>query len=88
MTRTGKLQMGEAGWSVRYPKHPTSEKIFEWKEVPLVPEDQEKINQMTSSPNPISGVEVEFELIDEFSHPQYYENVGWGDGVELAKLVL
>jgi hypothetical protein len=33
------------------------------------------------------GDEVEFEIIDEFTHPQYYLNVGWGDGIKMAKLL-
>lgn len=88
MTRTGKLHKNESGWVVRYPKYPTSKKIFGWREVPLVPGDQNKIAQLVSSTELSEGLEVKFELIDEFSHPQYYENVGWGDGIELAKLVL
>jgi hypothetical protein len=30
--------------------------------------------------------EVEFEIIDEFTHPEYYHGVGWGDGIKMAKL--
>jgi len=27
---------------------------------------------------------VEFELIDEFTNPEFYEGVGWGDGIKYA----
>jgi hypothetical protein len=31
--------------------------------------------------------DVEFEVIDEFTHPHLYENVGWGDGIIYARLL-
>jgi len=30
--------------------------------------------------------EVEFEIVDEFSHPHLFENVSWGDGYKCAKI--
>lgn len=32
------------------------------------------------------GDEVDVEIIDEFTHPEFYHNVGWGDGERMAKL--
>ena len=32
------------------------------------------------------GKEVEFEIVDEFSHPELFSRKGWGDGERLAKL--
>ena len=31
--------------------------------------------------------DVEFEIVDEFTHPELYTNVGWGDGIKYAKLI-
>ena len=36
----------------------------------------------------LPGDTVEFELVDEFSHPELFTQVGWGDGVTCAKLNL
>jgi hypothetical protein len=84
MTRKGTLRKKDSKWIVRFPKYPESNKFFDWKEVPLCSEDQLKV---TSNSESIEGKTVHFELIDEFTHPQYYENVSWGDGTELAKIV-
>jgi hypothetical protein len=32
------------------------------------------------------GKEVEFEIVEEFSHPELFSKIGWGDGQRLAKL--
>lgn len=32
------------------------------------------------------GKEVEFEIVEEFSHPELFSKIGWGDGERLAKL--
>ncbi len=34
----------------------------------------------------LPGDTVEFELIDEFTHPQLFTHVGWGDGITCAKI--
>ena len=31
--------------------------------------------------------DVEFEIVDEFTHPELYTIVGWGDGIKYAKLI-
>ena len=30
------------------------------------------------------GSDVEFDIIDEFTNPELYEGIGWGDGQEYA----
>jgi hypothetical protein len=34
-----------------------------------------------------SGQLVEFIIVDEFTHPQLFYNVGWGDGITCAKII-
>lgn len=34
------------------------------------------------------GDTVEFEIVDEFTHPQLFTHIGWGDAVTCAKLNL
>ena len=36
----------------------------------------------------LPGDTVEFEIIDEFTNPEFFEHVGWGDGVTCAKINL
>ena len=85
MILTGTLHQTEKEWVVRHQTHPMSTNVFEWQETPLVSKDQDRI---TSSPEPMEGVKVKFKQIDEFTDPEYYENVGWGDGIKLAKLTI
>jgi hypothetical protein len=51
---------------------------------PIYPEDTKELNRKTSLHR--DGDEVYFELIDEFTHPELYMDVGWGDGTIYAKL--
>lgn len=84
MTRKGTLHKTEEGWVVKIPKYPVRSKVFDTRDVLLTPADQRVLTQTISS---FEGLDVHVELIDEFTHPQYYENVGWGDGAELAKII-
>lgn len=34
----------------------------------------------------IDGMEVGFELVDEFTHPHLFGGIGWGDGKNYAKI--
>jgi hypothetical protein len=34
-----------------------------------------------------SGQHVQFIMVDEFTHPELFYNVGWGDGVTCAKII-
>jgi hypothetical protein len=42
-------------------------------------------------PDDIAQVEagqlVEFMIVDEFTHPQLFYNVGWGDGIICGKII-
>lgn len=42
-------------------------------------------------PDDIKQVEpgqlVEFMIVDEFTHPQLFYNVGWGDGITCGKII-
>ena len=80
-TMTGKLNVVDGNWVVQYPKHPTSNKIYEDVTLLLHPDDA-----MYCFPSDI-GKEILFETIDEFTHPELFRGVGWGDGTEMAKLV-
>lgn len=35
---------------------------------------------------PDASVEVDFEIVDEFTHPWLFDNVSWGDGFKCAKI--
>jgi hypothetical protein len=77
----GILSKSNRGWVVK-------ETIGEGPEARLIktfPLHQSDIDKLEPSVLGEYG-EVEFEIIDEFTHPQYYESVGWGDGVKYAKL--
>ena len=67
-------------WVVQYPKYPTSDKIYDTLTLPLHPDDA--VYCLTSD----LGKQVEFDIIDEFTHPELFKNVGWGDGTNCAKL--
>jgi hypothetical protein len=48
------------------------------KRIPVYPKDQ---------PDPsLIGTSVEFELIDEFTHPEFYQDIAFMDGIKYAKL--
>jgi hypothetical protein len=57
---------------------------YETGTVPLkvtLPIHQDDIAQVES------GQLVEFIIVDEFTHPQLFYNIGWGDGVTCAKII-
>jgi hypothetical protein len=53
------------------------------KVIPLYRTDVEKIDIMFQ---PTFTQEVDFEIVDEFSHEYLFYNVGWGEGPPCAKL--
>jgi len=53
------------------------------KELPVYYKDADKINESLSKDTVKS---VEFEIIDEFSHPRLFEDIPWGCGDYCAKL--
>jgi len=38
-------------------------------------------------PPSIIGKDVEFIIVDEFTHPHLYKGIDWGDGIKYAKIV-
>ena len=34
-----------------------------------------------------SGDHVQFMIVDEFTHPELFSHVGWGDGITCAKII-
>lgn len=67
-------------WIVKYPKHPTSNKIFETLSIEFHPTDQEVIESMTDKV-------VNFKIVDEFTNPELFKNISWGDSQKMAKLI-
>ena len=50
----------------------------------VFPEDSKKLNSNKSLLT--EGNSVDFEITDEFTHPELYTDIGWGDGIQYAKL--
>lgn len=74
----GILKETKEGWKVWYVVM-VDEADSTYETVPLYPN--------TPSINLFFGKEVEFEITDEFTHPELYRGVGWGDGIKYAKLI-
>lgn len=83
---TGKLNIVDANWVVEYPKHPTSSKIYETATLPLHPDDASICIRYSDYSTDWIGKNVEFEIVDEFTHPELFRGIGWGDGAQFAKL--
>lgn len=81
----GTLTKINDNWVVEYPKH-ASNKIYETATLPLHPEDVKTCNDYGDYYVDWIGKEVKFEIVDEFTDPELYKNVGWGDGIKYAKL--
>lgn len=77
----GTLKKVDDQWIVEYPKYPTSGKVYETASLPLYYDDA-----IYCFPSDI-GDEVNFEIVDEFTHPQLFESISWGDGPPCAKLI-
>ncbi len=54
---------------------------------PLHPDDVKICKQYGDYSLDWEGKQVEYEVVDEFTHPHLYEGVGWGDGIVYAKLM-
>ena len=50
----------------------------------VFPDDAKKLNSNKSLLT--EGDLVDFEITDEFTHPELYTDIGWGDGIQYAKL--
>lgn len=80
----GKLSKKEGNWYVLEIKQGTHYLLY--------PDDVKQIEEDAKVFDNIEAriavyPDVEFEVIDEFTHPHLYENVGWGDGIIYAKLL-
>lgn len=53
------------------------------KELPLYHKDVELVELIFDEDETRN---ITFEIIDEFSHPHLFEDIGWGDGYYCAKL--
>lgn len=49
--------------------------------LPLHPDDIPQAEKMSEVYN-----RVDFDIVNEFTHPEFYQGVGWGDGIQYAKL--
>lgn len=77
----GILKETKEGWFVECrieERTPIGHKSW-WETLPLYPD--------SITDNLFLGKEVEFEITDEFTHPELYRGVGWGDGIKYAKLI-
>lgn len=87
----GKLNKVDGNWVVEYPKHPTSHKIYETATLQLHPDDVDMIKNYELVFDNIEArinaqPEVEFLIVDEFTQPELFRGIGWGDGIKYAKL--
>ncbi len=66
----------------RYPKEGVLQKRHETLEVVCGSKAYPVYNN--EAPEGLLGLIVCFEILDEFTHPELFENVGWGDGIIYA----
>jgi len=76
----GKLYKIDNDWVIKYNIR-LGENVMQSKTIPLYPEDA--LYCLDSD----DGLSFDFEIIDEFSHPEKYKNVGLFDGIIYAKLI-
>jgi hypothetical protein len=84
----GTLHKTEQGWTVRYLDYKKAHDIMYCGEsLPLHPDDLDSDIIRWAENGSLENKEVEFEITDEFTHPELYRGVGWGDGIKYAKLI-
>jgi hypothetical protein len=76
----GKLYKIDNDWVIKYNIR-LGENVMQSKTIPVHPEDA--LYCLDSD----EGLSFDFEIIDEFSHPEKYKNVGLYDGTIYAKLI-
>jgi hypothetical protein len=85
----GTLHKTEQGWTVRYLDYKKAHDIMYCGEsLPLHPDDLDSEIVRWAENGSLENKEVEFEITDEFTHPELYRGVGWGDGIKYAKLII
>lgn len=62
-----------------------SENPFQLKPLPIFYKDLERIRSGRLTLN--EGDVIEFETVDEFTHPKLFQEVGWGEGPACAKII-
>lgn len=83
---TGKLRKKNQEWEVVY-------EVMDGKQsLPLHPHDVKQIEKDSQIFDNIeariaNNPRVQFEIVDEFTHPHLFEGIGWGDGMPCAKLM-
>jgi hypothetical protein len=80
----GTLHKLSKGWTVWYNEDHIGGNVSFVDDLPLHPDDIKMVESVDTSK---LTREVEFEIVDEFTHPELYTNVGWGDGIKYAKLI-
>lgn len=73
----GTLFKNKNNWEVFYEVADLQQGIVWEKQLPLHPKFE--------SDNLKNDDEIDFEITDEFTHPELYEHIGWGDGISYAK---
>ena len=76
----GRLYKLDNEWVIKY-HIKLGENVMESKTIPLHPEDV--VYCLDSD----DGLSFDFEIIDEFTHPEKYKDVGLFDGTKYAKLL-
>jgi len=72
----GKLLKDNKGWFVHY-----YDSFGAPKEMSVYYKDQDWLCPGDN------GKEINFEIVDEFTHPKLFENIGWGDGPACANII-
>lgn len=82
----GTLKKVNSQWLVYYQEE-VMPRVTKALELPLYPADAKTLNDYGDySASWEDGLTVQFEIIDEFTHPQLYNGLEWGSG-KFAKLL-
>jgi len=82
----GTLKKVNSQWLVYYQEE-VMPRVTKALELPLYPADAKTLNDYRDySASWEDGLTVQFEIIDEFTHPQLYNGLEWGSG-KMAKLL-
>jgi len=81
----GRLTKLQNVWKIRYFDNIKVEQDphYSGTLIPLYPDD---VNGNIPSDIIKEGKEVEFEIVDEFTHQELFRNIPWGEGIECAKI--
>ena len=74
----GVLSKNESGWVVTHIYH--EQNTLPVIPLPVLPEQQSTAHHFHINGNCI------FDVVDEFTNPELYKDIPWGDGMEYAKL--